>query len=251
MRIAVAGATGRIGRLTIAALDGAGHQTVPLNRRAGVDAYTGSGLAGALRGADALIDVINNASQDEAEIVDFFGTTTRNLLAAEERAGVRHHVLLSIVGLDHNHRAPHYTGKREQERLVASGPVPWSIVRATQFHDFAAMVARWTERDGTATIAPLLVQPIAQADVAAALAEVATGAPLGRRLDIAGPETQDLVDMARRTYAALGQDIRLVPTWRGSFGPDMAGEVLLPGEGARLGTTTFDDWLAGGAQDGR
>ena len=248
MRIAVAGATGRIGRLTIAVLDGAGHQAVPLSRSTGVDVYTGDGLSDALRGTDALIDVINNTSQDETEIVDFFGTTTKNLLAAEEQAGMRHHVLLSIVGLDHNHRAPHYAGKREQERLVASGPVPWSIVRATQFHDFAAMVAGWTERDGTATIAPLLVQPIAQGDVAAALAEVATGAPLDTRVDIAGPETQDLVDMARRTYAARGQDIRLVPTWRGTFGPDMAGEVLLPGKDARLGTTTFADWLAAGAR---
>ena len=251
MRIAVAGATGRIGRLTVAALDKAGHQPVPLSRATGIDAYTGGGLADALRGVDALIDAMNNPAQDEAEIVDFFGTTTKNLLAAEEQAGVRHHVLLSIVGLDHNHHAPHYTGKREQERLVASGPVPWSIVRVTQFHDFAGMVASWTERDGAATIAPLLVQPIAHADVAAALAEVATGAPLATWLDVAGPETQDLVDMARRTYAARGRDIRLIPTWRGAFGPDMAGEVLLPGKDARLGTTTFEDWLAAGADDAR
>lgn len=248
MRIAVAGATGRIGRLTIAALEQAGHQTVPLSRGAGVDAYTGSGLADALQGAGALIDVINNPSQNEAEIVDFFGTTTKNLLAAGERAGVRHHVLLSIVGIDRNRRVPHYAGKREQERLVAGGPVPWSIVRATQFYDFAAMVAGWAERDGAAAIAPLLVQPIAPADVAAMLAEIAAGAPLGTRLDIAGPETQDLVDMARRTFAVRGQDIRLIPTWRGIFGPDMAGEVLLPGEGARLGPTTFGDWLAAGAR---
>ena len=248
MRIAIAGGTGRIGRLTIAALDGAGHQTVPLSRSAGVDAYTGGGLADALRGADAVIDVTNTAAGDEAEIVDFFGTVTQNLLAAGEKAGVRHHVLLSIVGIDRNQRVPHYTGKQEQERLVASGPVPWSIVRATQFHDFAAMVAGWAEQDGTATIAPLLVQPIAPADVAAVLAEVATREPLGTRLDIAGPETQDLVDMARRTFAVRGQDIRLVPTWRGIFGPDMAGEVLLPGDGARLGATTFDDWLAAGAR---
>ena len=251
MRIAVAGATGRIGRLTVAALDKAGHQPVPLSRATGIDAYTGGGLADALRGVDALIDAMNNPAQDEAEIVDFFGTTTKNLLAAEEQAGVRHHVLLSIVGLDHSHHAPHYTGKREQERLVAGGPVPWSIVRVTQFHDFAGMVASWTERDGAATIAPLLVQPIAHADVAAALAEVATGAPLATWLDVAGPETQDLVDMARRTYAARGRDIRLIPTWRGTFGPDMAGEVLLPGKDARLGTTTFEDWLAAGADDAR
>jgi uncharacterized protein YbjT (DUF2867 family) len=214
MRIAVAGATGRIGRLTITALEGAGHQTVPLSRATGVDAYTGSGLADALRGVDALIDVTNNPSQDRAEIVDFFGTVTMNLLAAE-------------------------------------GPVPWSIVRATQFHDFAAMVAGWTEKDGAATIAPLLVQPIAHEDVAAILADVAAGPPLGAKLDIAGPETQDLVDMARRTLAARGQDIRLIPTWRGPFGPDMGGEVMLPGEGAKLGATTFDDWLAAGAGDGR
>jgi uncharacterized protein YbjT (DUF2867 family) len=248
MRIAVAGGTGRIGRLTIAALDRAGHQTVPLSRGAGVDAYTGAGLTDALRGADALVDVTNTQAGDEAEIVDFFGTTTKNLLAAGERAGVRHHVLLSIVGIDHKQRVPHYAGKLEQERLVASGPVPWSIVRATQFHDFAAMVAGWAEQNGTATIAPLLVQPIAHADVAAVLADVAVAAPLGARLDIAGPETQDLVDMARRTFAARGQGIRLIPTWRGIFGPDMAGEVLLPGEDAVLGATTFDDWLAAGAR---
>ena len=251
MRIAIAGGTGRIGRLTIAALGRAGQQAVPLSRRAGADAYTGSGLAQALDGCDALIDVVNNASQDEAQIVDFFGTTTKNLLAAEEQAGVQHHVLLSIVGVDHNRRVPHYAGKREQERLVTGGPVPWSIVRATQFHDFAGMVAQWSLRDGTATVAPLLMQPIAQEDVAAVLAEVATAPPRGDLLDIAGPQTQDLVDMARRTFAARGQDIKLIPTWRGAFGVDMAGEVLLPGENARLGATTFDDWLAAGAPDGR
>jgi uncharacterized protein YbjT (DUF2867 family) len=156
MRIAVAGATGRIGRLTVGTLERDGHQTVPVSRKAGVDAYTGEGLAAALRGADAVIDATNTASADEAEIVDFFGTITRNLLAAGERAGVRHHVLLSIVGIDHNQRVAHYAGKREQERLA--------------------------------------------------------------------------------------------PTWRGAFGPDMAGEVLLPGDGARLGPTTFDDWLAAGAR---
>jgi uncharacterized protein YbjT (DUF2867 family) len=248
MRIAVAGATGRIGTLTVAALERAGHEPVPLSRATGADAYTGAGLDAALRGADAVIDSINNSSQNEAEVVDFFGTTTANLLAAEERAGVRHHVLLSIVGVDNGQKVPHYAGKREQERLVRHGSVPWSIVRATQFHDFAAMMAGWTARDGVATIPPLLVQPIAQADVAAELADVVVGPPLRAAIDIAGPQTQDLVDMARRTFAVRGQDITLVPTWRGVFGPDMAGEVLLPGEGARLTPTTFEDWLAAGAR---
>jgi len=248
MRIAIAGATGRIGTLTIAELERAGHQTVPVSRAAGVDAYTGTGLDAALEGTDAVIDTTNTHAPDEAAIVDFFTTTTRNLLAAGERAGVRHHVLLSIVGIDHSQRVPHYAGKREQERLVSRGPVPWSIVRVTQFHDFAAMVAGWTERDGVATIAPVLVQPIAQPDVAAALADVATAAPLNATVDVAGPRTEDLVDMARRTYAARGQDITLVPTWRGVFGVDMAGEVMLPGDKARLGHITFDDWLADGAR---
>jgi uncharacterized protein YbjT (DUF2867 family) len=247
MRIAIAGATGRIGRLTVTALEDAGHQTVPISRKAGIDAYAGTGLAEALQGASALIDVTNTPAQDRAEIIDFFAAITTNLLAAEQQAGVAHHVLLSIVGLDKNARAPHYAGKREQERLVTAGPVPWSIVRATQFHDFAAMVAGWTEQDGVATIPPLLVQPIAQVDVAAVLAEIAAAAPLRDKLDIAGPETQDLVDMARRTFAVRGQDIRLVPTWRAAFGPDMAGEVLLPDEGARLTPTTFEAWLAAGA----
>jgi uncharacterized protein YbjT (DUF2867 family) len=248
MRIAVAGATGRIGQLTIAALERAGHQSVPVSRRAGVDAYTGSGLDTALDGVDVVVDATNTLSTDRAEIIDFFGTVTRNLLAAEERAGVRHHVVLSIVGLEHDQAVPHYAGKREQERLVTEGPVPWSIVRATQFHDFAAMVAGWTEQDGVATIAPLLVQPVALADVAAVLAEIAVAPPLRATLDIAGPETQDLVDMARRTFAVRGRDIKLIPTWRGIYGLDMAGEVLLPGEGARLTPTTFEDWLAAGAQ---
>jgi uncharacterized protein YbjT (DUF2867 family) len=247
MRIAVAGGTGRVGRLTIAALESAGHQGVPVSRAAGADLVTGSGLAQALSGADAVIDVSNTPSQVVPEVVEFFGAGTRNLLAAEEAAGVRHHVLLSIVGVDNGQRVPHYAGKREQERLVTAGPVPWTIVRATQFHDFAAMVASWAEKDGVATIPPLLVQPIAQADVAAALADVAVGQPHRATIEIAGPETQDLVDMARRTYAVRGKDITLVPTWRAFFGPDMAGEVLLPGTDARLGRTSFGDWLAAGA----
>jgi uncharacterized protein YbjT (DUF2867 family) len=247
MRVAVAGATGRIGRLTMAALERAGHQPVAVSRRAGVDAYTGTGLDAALREVSAVIDATNTSAREQAEVVDFFGTITRHLLAAGERAGVQHHVLLSIVGIDHDQAVPHYAGKRAQERLVTSGPVPWSIVRATQFHDFAAMTAQWAEQDGVATVAPLLIQPIAQADVAAVLAEVAAAAPLNGQLDIAGPETQDLVDMARRTFAARGQDLTLIPTWQGTFGTDMAGEVLLPGQDARLMPGTFADWLAAGA----
>jgi uncharacterized protein YbjT (DUF2867 family) len=244
MRVAVAGATGNIGTLTVAALERDGHEAVRISRSLGVDLTTGEGLDGALAGVDAVVDVTNAPAADRSESVAYFATTTRNLLAAEERAGVGHHVLLSIVGIDRVEGNPHYAGKREQERLVAAGPVPWTIVPATQFHDFAAMVASWTERDGAATIAPLLVQPIAPADVAQILAEIATGRPQGRYVDVAGPETQDLVDMARRTNEARGHAVKLVPTWAGLFGTEMAGSVLLPDEGARIAPTTFDDWLA-------
>ncbi|GAA3115301.1 SDR family oxidoreductase [Streptosporangium carneum] len=244
MRIAVAGATGNIGSLTVAALERGGHEVVRVSRSLGVDLVSGDGLDDALTGVEAVIDVTNAPTADRDGTVAYLGATTRNLLAAGERAGVRHHVLLSIVGIARVEGNAHYVGKREQERLVAAGPVPWTIVPATQFHDFAAMVASWTEQDGVATIAPLLVQPIAPSDVADILAEVATGEPQGRHVDVAGPETQDLVDMARRTNEARGHKVRLVPTWSGLFGPTMAGDVLLPGEGARIAPTTFDDWLA-------
>jgi uncharacterized protein YbjT (DUF2867 family) len=247
MRIAVAGATGHIGALTVSALEGRGHDVVRISRSLGVDGLTGEGLDEALEGVEAVVDVTNIAATDRAEAVASFGSITRNLLAAEHRAGVRHHVLLSIVGVDRVEGNAHYAGKREQERLVAGGPVPWTIVPATQFHDFAAMVTSWTERDGAATIAPLLVQPIAPSDVADILAEVATGEPQGRYPDIAGPEPQDLVDMARRTNDVRGRRVRLIPTWSGPFDMSMAGDVLLPDDRARIAPTTFDEWLAAGA----
>jgi uncharacterized protein YbjT (DUF2867 family) len=247
MRIAVAGATGHIGALTAAVLEQDGHDVVRVSRSLGVDLVTGDGLDEALTGVEAVVDTTSVEGVDRDEVVAAFGAITRNLLAAEQRAAVGHHVLLSIVGVHRVEGNPHYAGKREQERLIEAGPVPWTIVPATQFHDFAAMVTTWTERDGVAPIAPLLVQPIAPADIAEVLADVATGAPHGRYPDVAGPETQDLVDMARRTNEVRGHQVRLVPTWSGLFGTEMAGDVLLPGEGARIMPTTFDGWLARGA----
>jgi uncharacterized protein YbjT (DUF2867 family) len=123
MRVAVVGATGQIGSYTVAALERAEHEVVRISPSTGVDVRSGTGLDEALTGVDAVIDASNSRSQDEAEIVDFFGTTSRNLLAAEQRAGVRHHVLLSVVGIDHKQRVAHYSGKREQERLVTAGPI--------------------------------------------------------------------------------------------------------------------------------
>jgi len=244
MRVAVAGATGNIGSLTAAALEEQGHDVVRMSRSLGVDLSTGAGLDRALTGVEAVVDTTNSTSPEAAEVVRYFGDLTRHLLQAELRAGVRHHVLLSIAGVDRVDGNAHYAGKREQERLVSDGPVPWTILPATQFHDFAEMVTGWTETDGVATIAPLLVQPVAPSDVADVLAELAVGPPRGRYVDLAGPGPQDLVDMARRTYRARGRSITLVPTWSGVFGTSMAGNVLLPGDDARLAPTSFETWLA-------
>lgn len=248
MRIAVAGATGNIGARTVTILERDGHDVVRISRSLGVDLMTGAGLDAALHGVEAVLDTVSAPPSDREQTATYFGTTTANLLSAGHRAGVRHHVLLSIVGIHGIEGNAHYEGKRAQERLITEGPVPWTIVPATQFHDFAAMVAEWTERDGVATIAPLLVQPIAPDDIARVLAEVVTGQPQGRHVDVAGPETQDLVDMARRTLDARGRRVKLVPTWSGVFGVSMAGNVLLPGKNARIEPTTFDDWLAAGAK---
>lgn len=248
MRIAVAGATGNIGARVVAALRGAGHQVVAISRSNGVDLSTGDGLDAALGGVQAVVDAMSAPPTDRDSTVQYLGSATRNLLAAEARAGVAHHVLLSIVGIHDIEGNPHYAGKREQERLIQAGTVPWTIVPATQFHDFAEMVVSWTEQGGpdgvTAPIAPLLVQPIDPDDVAAVLAEVVVGDPQGRYVDVAGPQTQDLVDMARRTLAVRGRAVTLVPTWSSIFGVQMAGNALLPGENARIAPTTFDQWLS-------
>jgi uncharacterized protein YbjT (DUF2867 family) len=245
MRIAVIGGTGLAGRYTVEALRRDGHDPVVVARSRGVDVSTGEGLGEALIGVDVVIDVTNAQAEDAEATRNLFAATTRNLLAAEMRAQVRHHVLLSIVGVDRFEGNAHYSGKRMQEEILASSPVPVTIQRATQFHEFAAMVVAWTRQGEVATVPPLLVQPVAAADVGDVLAEIAAGAPQGRAPDLAGPEPQDLVDMARRTLSARDESVRLIPSWRtGLFGVDAAGEMLLPGPEARLAPTTFDAWLA-------
>ncbi|MEV4532734.1 NAD-dependent epimerase/dehydratase family protein [Asanoa sp. NPDC049518] len=251
MRVAVIGGTGLVGRQTVAALEAKGHDPVAVSRKTGVDVTTGAGLDAALAGVAAVIDVVSYESADRAEAERFFAAETENLLAAEQRAGVGHHVLLSIVGVDAVEGNAHYAGKRIQQAMVSDGATPWTIVAATQFFDFAVMVVEWTRTGDTAVVPPLLVQPIAVADVADILAEVAVGRPLGRAVEVAGPDTHDLVDMARRTLTARGEECRLVASWRDSpLGVEMAGDVLLPGDGARIAPTTFETWLAAQSRNG-
>ena len=243
-RVAIAGATGRIGTLTRLLLEEAGHEVVPLSRHHGVNLVTGAGLDDALNGVGAVIDVTNSTSRDRSETTGFFRAVSANLLTRGLHAGVGHHVVLSIAGVDRVNGNAHYAGKRAQEAAVEAGQVPYTIVPATQFHDFAEMVASWSEADGVARVPPLLVQPIAPRDVAAILTRVATGPAQGRHVDVAGPDPHDLVDMARRTHEARGRSVRLVPTWDdGVFDATMAGNVLLPAHDVEIAPTSFDEWL--------
>ncbi|TCK65784.1 NAD(P)H-binding protein [Curtobacterium sp. PhB136] len=245
MRIAVAGATGMIGSLIVAELARARvHEVVPMSRSSGVDLLSGDGLDAALRGADVVIDVSNSSSTDPDEMISFFEHSSRRLVQAGARAGVRHHILLSIIGVDATERYPHFIGKRRQEQVVTDNTSSFSIVRATQFFEFAETAMLWGQKDDHADVPPLLMQPVDTYDVASYLIEVATSNAPGGFLEIAGPERHDLVDVARRTLAAKGRDATLVPSWDESgFGVEMSGNVLLPHVGARIAPTTFDDWL--------
>jgi uncharacterized protein YbjT (DUF2867 family) len=245
MRIAVIGGTGVVGRYTVEALRRAGHDIIVVARARGVNVLTGDGLDDALVGVDAVIDVTNLQAPDAQATQNLFAAATRNLLGAEQRAQVRHHVLLSIVGVDRLEGNAHYAGKRMQEELLSTGPIPFTLQRATQVHEFAGQVVGWTPVGQVATVPPLLVQPVAAADLGDVLADIVAGPPRGRTTDLAGPEPQDLVDMARRTLSARGESIRRIPSWRnGVFGVEAAGEVLLAGPEAQLAPTTFDAWLA-------
>jgi uncharacterized protein YbjT (DUF2867 family) len=245
MRVAVVGGTGLVGRRVLDAVASSGHEPVAVSRSTGVDVLTGDGLDGALARADAVVDVLNFAAQDRDEAETFFGASTANLLAAEARAGVRHHVLLSIVNVDRHEGNAHYAGKRRQEHLVREGSTPWTILRAAQFFEFADMVVSWTRDGDRAVVSPILVQPLAAGDCGAVLAELATSEPQHRTVDLVGPEPQDLIDMARRVVTARGKSMHLTPSWDdGPFGVECAGNAMLADPGARVAPTTFDDWLA-------
>jgi uncharacterized protein YbjT (DUF2867 family) len=203
---------GLAGGHTATALTRANHEVVVVSRARGVDVFTGRGLDEALRGVDTVIDASNVQGDDETTRA-FFTTSTTNLLAAEKRARVKHHVLLSIVGIDRIQGNAHYAGKRIQEKLLESSPVPVTIQRATQFYEFVEMVLGWTRQGDAATLPPLLLQPMAAADVGQVLAEVAAGPPRRRATNVGGPEPHDLIDLARRILGARGDSLRLIPSW--------------------------------------
>lgn len=244
MKIAVVGGTGLAGRSTVRALRERGHDAVVLARANGVDVITGQGLDAALTGVEAVVDASSTQAADFESVRRFFTTATENLLAAERRSGVKHHVLLSIVGVDRSGANAHFRAKHAQEQLLETSHVPVTVQRATQFFEFIETVIGWARQADTITLPPVAMQPVAVTEVGVALAELASGAAQGRVVDIAGPERLDLLDLARRVLAARGDSARVVASWQSALS---SGEVpidhFLPEPGARLLPTTFERWL--------
>ena len=240
----MAGGTGTVGTHVVAAARGRGHDVMVLTRSQGIDLRPGSGLADALVAVDAVIDTSNVSTTSAAASAGYFGAATRALLAAESAAGVRHHVALSIVGVD---AAPvgYYAGKVAQEQLVAAGAVPWSILRATQFHEFARQIYD-SAKIGPLHLAPRMrTRPVAAAEVGARLIAVVEAGPGGRVTDVAGPREESLVEMIR-AYARARGSRAWIPavSLPGGFGRAQRDGSLLPGAGADLGAQTFAEWVA-------
>ncbi|MDY0983115.1 SDR family oxidoreductase [Microbacterium sp. CFBP9023] len=244
MKIAIAGGTGTVGRHAVSSAQQRGHEVVVLSRKNGVDVIDGAGLDQALVGVDVVVDVLNTTTLSTKKAVDFFSTVTRNLLAAEARASVSHHVALSIVGID-SIDTSYYAGKLAQERLILASDVPHTIARAAQFHEFAQQIASQTTVGPVTLVPRTLSRPVAAFEVGAHLIEVAESTPAGRAQDLIGPQNETLVGMVRRMYAHDGISRRALDIrFPGSYGAGLASGALHGDESvSRISATTFDDWL--------
>ncbi|CAN7604946.1 SDR family oxidoreductase [Neorhizobium sp. LjRoot104] len=243
-KVVVIGGTGLIGSKAVKLLQDAGHEAVAASSRNGINAYTGEGLEAALTGADAVIDVSNMMSLDKDVITDFFGTSSRNLTSAEQAAGVRHHVALSIVNADKLAANPYMAGKLAQEEAVASSGQAYTIVRATQFHEFIETLAGAYAADGVVKVPDIDFQPIAASDVAAALVEAALGEPKNGTVDLAGPERAPFESFIRAYLDAKGDGspVTAVATVD-YFGAPVAKGSLVPDGESIKGRVTVAEWL--------
>lgn len=244
LTIAVAGGSGTVGRYVVDAAARRGHRATSLSRSDGVDLVAGTGLSRALDGVDVVVDVTSRQTQKAGEARAFFGTVTRHLLAAETAAGVGHHVALSVVGAD---TAPdgYYAGKVLQEELVSGAPVPWTLLRATQFHEFASQVFGAVRLGPWVAVPRMSSQPVAAREVARRLVDLAEAGPSGRVRDLAGPRTESVPDMARDWARATGRSGRVVAVpLPGRLGRAMRDGSLHGGPGADRGVQTFGEWLA-------
>src|SRR3954449_6343222 len=245
MKIVVIGGTGRVGSNVVSRLVAQGHDAVPASPATGVDTITGEGLADVMFGADVVVDVANAPAWDDDAVLEFFTTSTRNQLAAERNAGVGHHLALTIVGADRLPDSGYLRAKVAQEAEIEAGSVPYTVLRATQFFEFLAQIVEAGAEDDTVRLSPGLMQLVAVDDVAATVADLATGAPVGGRVELGGPEALGIDAWARRLFAATGDERTVVSDPHARyFGTELKAGELTPGDGARIGTTDFDTWLA-------
>jgi len=245
MKIVIIGGTGLIGSKVVTMLGAHGHEAVPASPNSGVNTLTGAGLAEVLTGAQVVIDVSNSPSFDDTAVMEFFTTSTRNLLAAEKTAGVTHHVALSVVGTDRLPDSGYFRAKVAQENLIKESGLPYSIVHATQFFEFVKSIAAAATDGDTVRLSHALIQPIAADDVATAVARTAVGAPLNGTLEIAGPVQLGLDDLVRTGLALRGDPREVVADADAPyFGAILQERTLVPGPDATLFETTFEQWLA-------
>ena len=245
MKITVIGATGQIGSQVVSILTAAGHEVVGAARSTGADVLTGEGLDEALAGADVLVDVTNSPSFDDDPVMAFFTAESANLVAAAKKADVGHYVALSIVGADGLPESGYMRAKVVQEETITASGLPYTLVRATQFHEFAEMIVGSLVVDGTIRVPDARIQPIATADVAAEVADAAQATPANGIINIGGPEKMGFAQLARILTEARGDSTPIVVDPAATyFGTAVGHDSLVTGHGAAIADTTFGDWLA-------
>jgi len=245
VKIVIIGGSGLIGKKLVNNLRQRGHEVVPASPSSGVNTITGEGLAAALVGAQVVVDVANAPLWEDKAVLEFFETSGRNLLAAEANAGVGHHVALSVVGTDRLLASGYFRAKMAQETMIKASPIPYTIVRATQFFEFVGAIAQSATDGQTVRLPPALMQPIVSDDVAAAMADVAVEKPVNGTVELAGPEPIRLDELVRR-YLSANRDARKVTTdvHARYSGIEVNDQSLTPSKSARLGPTRFEDWLS-------
>ncbi len=252
MKIVIIGGTGLIGSKVVTMLRERGHDAVPAAPNTGVNTLTGEGLAQAVTGADVVIDVSNSPSFDDETAMNFFQTSTRNILAAEAVAGVRHHVALSVVGIDRLTDNGYFRAKVAQEELIRSSPIPYSIVHATQFFEFLKGIADDATSGNTVRVAPVMFQPMAAEDVARTVSNVALGSPINGIVETAGPEPYRLDEFVRVGLRALKDPREVVTDPKAPyFGSVLSERSLMPADDARIGKVTFQAWQQQQAASGK
>jgi len=245
VKVVVIGGSGLIGSRLVNKLREHGHEAVAASPKSGVDSITGDGLADALKGASAVVDVTNSPSWEDTAVLKFFETSTRNLLAYGAAAGIEHHVALSVVGTDRLLESGFFRAKLAQENLIKASKIPYTIVRATQFFEFVKQIVDYSTEGNKVRMPPALIQPIAADDVASAVARIATHPPVNGLVEIGGPEQFRLDELARRSLAAHQDPRGVVSDPHGRYyGIEVSERSLVPGNNATLGDTRFETWLS-------